>query len=134
MDIDKLNKLSNGQLNSNNVAYVEALYEDYLINTASVPEYWGDLFNKLTTGTQTAPSHSSVRQSLRQAVKQKYTNKKNNASEENNRKQVGVIRLISAYRYLGHRQADIEPLGITTRPDIPELSPEFHGLTHDGRC
>ena len=45
-----------------------------------------------------------------------------------NRKQVGVIRLVSAYRYLGHRQADINPLNTTKRPDIPELNHEFHGL------
>ena len=30
MDRDELIKLSGGQLNSNNVAYIEALYEDYL--------------------------------------------------------------------------------------------------------
>ena len=45
-----------------------------------------------------------------------------------NKKQVSVIRLVSAYRYLGHRQADIDPLTATIRPEIPELNPEFHGL------
>ncbi len=51
MDIDRLNKLSGGQINSNNVAYVEALYEDYLADSASVPAYWEELFGKLKPTT-----------------------------------------------------------------------------------
>ena len=42
MDKDALLKLSDGQLNSNNIAYVEALYEDYITDPATVTEYWRD--------------------------------------------------------------------------------------------
>jgi len=131
MDKDALLKLSSGQLNSNNIAYVEALYEDYLTDPNSVSSYWCEQFSKLEPISATNITHSSVRTSLRESAHQKNTETSQTAaSEENNRKQVGVIRLISAYRYLGHRQADIEPLGVNARPDIPELNPEFHGLTH----
>ena len=130
MDKDELIKLSGGQLNSNNVAYVEALYEDYLSDPASVPEYWRELFSKLSPTSSTNISHANVRTSLREQAKNKSHEPVPTITDANNRKQVGVIRLISAYRYLGHRQADIDPLGADARPDIPELNPEFHGLTH----
>ena len=130
MDRDELIKLSGGQLNSNNVAYIEALYEDYLNNPASVSDYWRELFAKLEPSSANNVTHSSVRNRLRENARHKATETRQTSTDANNRKQVGVIRLISAYRYLGHRQADIDPLGVDARPDIPELSPEFHGLNH----
>ncbi len=130
MDKDTLLKLSDGQLNSNNISYVEALYEDYLTDSSSVSEYWRAIFDKLEQVSATNITHSSVREKLRDTAQKKVFEIPQNNFEANNRKQVGVIRLISAYRYLGHRQADIDPLSSDARPDIPELSPEFHGLTH----
>ena len=88
------------------------------------------LFGKLEPTSATKITHSSVRANLRDNAQQKSSEALQSTAEANNRKQVGVIRLISAYRYLGHRQADIDPLGAGARPDIPELNPEFHDLTH----
>ncbi len=130
MDKDVLSKLTDGQLNSNNISYVEALLEDYLTDPGSVSKYWRELFCQLEPTSTTNPTHSSVREKLRVSAQQNISKTSQHNSEANNRKQVGVIRLISAYRYLGHRQADIDPLSSDARPDIPELSPEFHGLTH----
>jgi 2-oxoglutarate dehydrogenase E1 component len=130
MDKDALLKLSDGKLNSNNISYVESLYEDFLADANSVSDYWRELFNKLEPTSPKNITHSSVRAELRDAAQKSNSKAHNNKSEANNRKQVGVIRLISAYRYLGHRQADIDPLSSDARPDIPELNPEFHGLTH----
>ncbi len=130
MDKDELIRLSGGQLNSNNIAYVETLYEDYLEDPTSVSQYWREFFEKLEPTSANKITHSSVRSSLREATRHKKSELPQYTSDANNRKQVGVIRLISAYRYLGHRQADIDPLGADARPDIPELNPEFHGLTH----
>jgi 2-oxoglutarate dehydrogenase E1 component len=39
------------------------------------------------------------------------------------RKQVHVQSLIAAYRFLGSRWADLDPLKRTERPKIPELEP-----------
>ena len=44
-------------------------------------------------------------------------------------KQVAVLQLINAYRFRGHRQADLDPLKQYQRPDVPELEPAYHGLT-----
>src|SRR5574340_1622154 len=43
--------------------------------------------------------------------------------------QVAVLRLIHAYRYLGVRQADLDPLRRFDLPPTPELDPEHYGLT-----
>lgn len=130
MDTDELMKHM-GQFNSNNIAYIEALYEEYLLDPSSVSQYWREQFKKIPPTSSTKITHKNIRSSLRDIAQHKNENTSQQTSEANNRKQVGVIRLISAYRYLGHRQADIDPLGADARPDIPELSPEFHGLTHE---
>ncbi len=43
--------------------------------------------------------------------------------------QVAVLRLINAYRYLGVRQADLDPLRRFEPPPMPELDPAHYGLT-----
>ncbi len=43
--------------------------------------------------------------------------------------QVAVLRLINAYRYLGVRQADLDPLRRFESPPTPELDPAHYGLT-----
>ncbi|MHB1401477.1 MAG: 2-oxoglutarate dehydrogenase E1 component [Thiobacillus sp.] len=43
--------------------------------------------------------------------------------------QVAVLRLINAYRYLGVRRAELDPLQRFEPPPTPELDPEHYGLT-----
>ena len=43
--------------------------------------------------------------------------------------QVAVLRLINAYRYLGVRQAELDPLRRFEPPPSPELDPAHYGLT-----
>ncbi|MGA7180169.1 MAG: 2-oxoglutarate dehydrogenase E1 component [Thiobacillaceae bacterium] len=43
--------------------------------------------------------------------------------------QVGVLQLINAYRYLGVRHADLDPLQRFLKPEIPELDPMHYGLS-----
>lgn len=43
--------------------------------------------------------------------------------------QVSVLRLINAYRYLGVRRADLDPLKRFDIPDTPELDLPYYGLT-----
>src|SRR5690606_23707540 len=49
-------------------------------------------------------------------------------------KQVSVQSLIAAYRSLGSRWADLDPLKRQERPAIPELDPAFYGLSAAGRA
>jgi 2-oxoglutarate dehydrogenase E1 component len=43
--------------------------------------------------------------------------------------QVGVLRLINAFRYMGVRNADLDPLRRFEPPHTPELDPAHYGLT-----
>ncbi|MEO8628613.1 MAG: 2-oxoglutarate dehydrogenase E1 component, partial [Betaproteobacteria bacterium] len=45
------------------------------------------------------------------------------------RKQVSVLQLINAHRFLGLRYADLDPLKRFPRPEVPELEPGFYGFT-----
>jgi 2-oxoglutarate dehydrogenase E1 component len=51
------------------------------------------------------------------------------ASRSDTQAQVAVLRLINAYRYLGVRQADLDPLKRFDLPPTSELDPEHYGLT-----
>lgn len=43
-------------------------------------------------------------------------------------RQVGALRIINAYRFLGVRQADLDPLKRFPIEPLPELTPEYYGL------
>ena len=43
--------------------------------------------------------------------------------------QVGVLQLINAYRFLGNRWAQLDPLKRSERPSISELEPSHYGFT-----
>ncbi len=43
-------------------------------------------------------------------------------------RQVGALRIINAYRYLGARQADLDPLARFEREALAELTPEYYGI------
>jgi 2-oxoglutarate dehydrogenase E1 component len=44
-------------------------------------------------------------------------------------KQVKVLQMINAYRFLGNRWAQLDPLKRSERPSIPELEPSHYGFT-----
>jgi 2-oxoglutarate dehydrogenase E1 component len=44
------------------------------------------------------------------------------------RKQSAVLRMIHAYRLLGHLRAAVDPIQLRGMPRIPELEPTYHGL------
>ena len=51
------------------------------------------------------------------------------ADSELGRKRTAVQQLIAAYRNVGARWADLDPLKRTERENIPELEPSFYGFT-----
>src|SRR5690625_5398730 len=50
-------------------------------------------------------------------------------SVEHERKQVKVMQLISSYRFRGHQKAQLDPLGLMKRAQVPDLELSYHGLT-----
>jgi 2-oxoglutarate dehydrogenase E1 component len=127
---------SNSYLFGGNAPYVEELYESYLDNPGSVPEKWRAYFDALqhvpaTDGSESRDvAHAPVVESFAQRAKANAFAVKASAAElAVARKQVHVQSLIAAYRTLGARWADLDPLKRTERPKIPELEPAFYDLS-----
>jgi 2-oxoglutarate dehydrogenase E1 component len=127
---------SNSYLFGGNAPYVEELYEAYLDNPGSVPENWRAYFDNLqhvpaTDGSQARDvAHAPVVESFAQRAKANaFALKASESDLAVARKQVHVQSLIAAYRFLGSRWADLDPLKRTERPKIPELEPAFYDLS-----
>ncbi len=127
---------SNSYLFGGNAPYVEELYEAYLDNPGSVPENWRTYFDNLQNVAATDGSerrdvaHAPVVESFAQRAKANaFANKASSTDLAVARKQVHVQSLIAAYRFLGSRWADLDPLKRAERPKIPELEPAFYDLS-----
>ncbi len=127
---------ANSYLFGGNAPYVEELYEAYLDNPGSVPDNWRVYFDNLQhvpaadgSGTRDV-AHAPVVESFAQRAKANaFALKASEADLAVARKQVHVQSLIAAYRFLGSRWAELDPLKRTERPKIPELEPAFYDLT-----
>jgi 2-oxoglutarate dehydrogenase E1 component len=127
---------SNSYLFGGNAPYVEELYEAYLDNPGSVPDNWRSYFDALqhvpaADGSEKRDvAHAPVVESFALRAKANaFALKASEADLAVARKQVHVQSLIAAYRFLGSRWADLDPLKRTERPKIPELEPAFYDLT-----
>ncbi len=127
---------SNSYLFGGNAPYVEEMYEAYLENPGSVPDTWRAYFDALqhvpaTDGSEARDvPHAPVIESFAQRAKANaFAVKASSTDLAIARKQVYVQSLIAAYRFLGSRWADLDPLKRTERPKIPELDPAFYDLT-----
>jgi 2-oxoglutarate dehydrogenase E1 component len=112
------------------------MYEAYLDNPGSVPDNWRDYFDALqhvpaANGSDSRDvAHAPVIESFAQRAKANaFAHKASEADLAVARKQVHVQSLIAAYRSLGSRWADLDPLKRTERPKIPELETAFYDLT-----
>ena len=132
-------KKSTSYLFGSNAPYVEELYEEYLANPAAVADHWRDYFDQLqhtpaSDGSESTrdQNHYSVVTSFAQRAKANAFVRAANGSAptlEMASKQLHVQSLIAAYRTLGVRWAELDPLKRRERPEIPELDPAFYGLT-----
>ena len=127
---------ANTHLFGGNGPYVEEMYENYLANPGSVPDNWREYFDALQhvpavdgTDARDVP-HLPVVNAFAERAKQGGTKVvMASADAEMGRKRTAVQQLIAAYRNVGQRWADLDPLKRTERPNIPELEPSFYGFT-----
>lgn len=115
-----------------NVAYVEELYEQYLRDPDSVEAQWRTYFEQLppVNGAGVDVPHSVIQAQFQAMARQPARPALSSAqSQEHERKQVQVLRLISAFRIRGHQQAALDPLGLMKREQFPDLSLSYHGLS-----
>lgn len=127
----------NSYLFGGNAPYVEEMYENYLANPGSVPDNWRDYFDALQhvpavdgSNAKDVP-HLPVVNAFAQRAKEGGTRVvvAAGADLELARKRTAVQQLIAAYRNVGCRWADLDPLKRTERENIPELDPAFYGFS-----
>ena len=104
-------------LHGANAAWLERLYDAWLRDPASVDRSWHAGFESLARTDDAAAS--PVAAGL-------------GSLSELADKQAKALQLISALRYRGHQEADLDPLGLYEelyeRPSIPDTRPEYYGL------
>jgi len=127
---------ANSYLFGGNAPYVEELYEAYLDNPSSVPENWRAYFDQMQHvpavdgSNRPDVAHSSVVASFAERAKQgPIRTVVASADSELGRKRVAVTQITAAYRYLGSRWANLDPLQRQERPPLPELDPAFYGFS-----
>jgi 2-oxoglutarate dehydrogenase E1 component len=101
-----------------NTELLELLYEDFRRDPDSVSEEWRSFFRALDASGQpqasaAAPTPPPLESTLTRAA---------------GGKQVAVLQLINAYRFQGHKQAQLDPLALHPRPDVPDLTLAGHQL------
>jgi len=135
--MSSIQESSTSYLFGGNAPYVEELYEAYLDNPGSVPDNWRNYFDQLqhtpaVDGQESTrdQAHAPVIESFAQRARANAFLPRTAESDLSVAgKQVHVQSIIAAYRYLGARWADLDPLQRQERPAIPELEPSFYGLT-----
>ncbi|PRD64471.1 2-oxoglutarate dehydrogenase E1 component [Malikia granosa] len=125
----------NTYLFGGNAPYVEEMYENYLADPTSVPENWREYFDALQhvpaadgSDARDVP-HLPVINAFAERAKSGVTQTVvASVDAEMGRKRTSAQQLIAAYRNVGQRFADLDPLKRTERPSIPELDPAFYGF------
>ncbi|MSQ56067.1 MAG: 2-oxoglutarate dehydrogenase E1 component [Limnohabitans sp.] len=127
---------NNTYLFGGNAPYIEEMYESYLANPGSVPDSWRSYFDALQHVPAVDGSHDKdvphlpVINAFAERAKAGGTKVvMASADAEMGRKRTAVQQLIAAYRNVGQRWANLDPLHRTERPPIPELEPSFYGFT-----
>ena len=119
-----------------NAPYVEEQYEAYLADPTTVPQEWRDYFDALQEGPAVDGSdagdvaHAPVVSRFVELARHARTGgRSENEVLSFARKQVAVQALISAYRLVGTRNAQLDPLRWTAPVPVPELNPSYYDLS-----
>jgi len=126
--------LSTSYLSGSSIGYIEDLYESYLADPNSVDENWRKYFQNLpnVAGHNAADiSHAAIREqflNLAKAPKQAPLAAVDGQVEQRIVKQARVMQLINAYRAYGHYHANLDPLQLTKKQQMPDLDLAYYGL------
>ncbi len=116
-----------------NAAYIEDLYEQYLVAPDSVGPKWKAYFDNVKgrDGNADVP-HSvviaAITEAGRQAARGVATSAVAHGAADSGEFAVG--KLIVAYRSRGHLAANLDPLGMWEKTEAPDLEIGFHGLSN----
>jgi len=123
--------IESSHLSGANAAYIEELYESYLDNSQSVTAEWRDIFQQFPKieGADVEYRHSEIRNEFKTLAQQ--TQKTVVVSGGSDAKQVKVLQLINAFRFRGHQNANLDPLGLWQRDKVRDLQLSHHELSEN---
>ena len=126
--------LGNSYLFAGNAAFIEELYETYLENPENVSAEWRRYFDQLQQpGAARDVAHTRIREAFVKLARGQHPPAQLHAAVAEiaaaERKQVQVLQLINAYRFLGVRHANLDPLKRQEPAPVSELDPAHYGLT-----
>ncbi|AVR88409.1 2-oxoglutarate dehydrogenase E1 component [Thauera aromatica] len=113
-----------------NAPFIEEQYENYLADPASVSEEWRTYFDRLQSQAGAGArdvAHGPIIAAFEQMARRGPV--RTVVAEGEDKQQVSVLQLINAYRFLGTRWAQLDPLKRTERLQIAELEPSYYGFT-----
>ncbi|MBZ0090972.1 MAG: 2-oxoglutarate dehydrogenase E1 component [Sulfuricellaceae bacterium] len=122
---------SDSCLSGGNAAFIEALYEAYLDRPGAVDAEWRAYFDRLQQAPGPAGrdvAHRPIMESLAERARHPAAAACAPLLDWE-RKQVHVLQLINAYRFLGVRHAAVDPLERQERPYLHELDLDHYGFT-----
>ncbi len=111
-------------LSGSNAAFIEALYEQFRVDPASVDGTWRAFFEALQEGRQVelpgVPARNGVETRIAPTAR----------AGADAQASIRAVQLVRAYRQLGHREADLDPLKLSTPKPLPQLQVSFYGFHH----
>jgi len=123
----------NSYLFAGNAPFIEELYESWLEKPDGVAPEWRAYFDKLQqSGGGRDVVHTRIREAFVKFARGQHPPARLNAAVNEiaaaERKQVHVLQLINAHRFLGVRHASLDPLRRQEPPPVSELDPAHYGL------
>ena len=116
-----------------NAPFVEEVYENYLNDPSSVSAEWRDYFDRLAQMPGFVArdvAHTPVISAFAELARDGgFRPTVAPVAGAENKKQSAVGQMVTAYRSLGTRWADLDPLKRLPRPKLDELEPSFYGFT-----
>ncbi|WP_346992705.1 2-oxoglutarate dehydrogenase E1 component [Alteromonas gracilis] len=118
-----------------NAAYVEELYEAYLEDPQSVSETWRQIFDNLpkVDGVELETNHTAIKNQFRQLAALGPTARMSSPSvpsaNVSDDRQVKVLQLINAFRFRGHQNANLDPLGLWKQERVRDIELSHHNLS-----
>ena len=118
-------------LAGSNAEYLEQLYDLFLHSPESLDKNWHAYFTGLTAGeSQPDISPEDLREQFRIAAKSPTKSAPALVGDAAHiQKQLSVMQLIHDYRSYGHQIADLDPLHLVKRNEMPALTLAYHGLS-----
>lgn len=123
-----LEMVDSSYLSAGNMSYLDALYEEFLLNPQNVSPEWQQIFTEVL-GERDASNEVS-----HQALREYFLNlpqRKINYLQTDTSKAANVADLIAAYRKNGHHAAHLDPLEMIERTHVPSLDLSYHHLKNE---